>query len=266
MLAQFLDEQVGIEYVPEQAESQRQGVKEFYYTDPADLFLHGLIDRKTGTCATMPTLHVAIGRRLGWPVSLACVKSHYVCRYDDGQAVYNIETTDTGRGGFAAGTDAAYARRYGLSKIAITSGSDLRQLTAREMLGVFIGSRARLYADTGRSDLAARDYALAHSLVPTNRKIYVALVGHLMNTGTRLFTENEHGHPRSLAAFLSATMGTQTRQPGPGLAVTDVERINAMNQARMQQAMQPPPPAPTAPSPAAPTPGLPTPPSPHAPH
>ena len=95
MLAQFLDEHVGVAYVAQQKQDQKRGVKEVRYTDPGYLLLHGLIDTKEGTCATMPALHVAIGRRLGWPVTLACAKSHYVCRYDDGKVVYNIEATDT---------------------------------------------------------------------------------------------------------------------------------------------------------------------------
>jgi hypothetical protein len=95
MLAQFLDQRVGVAYVEEQKEVQLEGKKsgkkvEVLYTDPGHLLLHGLIDTKRGTCGTMPALHVAIGRRLGWPVALACANSHYVCRYDDGEVVYNI--------------------------------------------------------------------------------------------------------------------------------------------------------------------------------
>ena len=108
MLAQFLDQHVGVAYVARQKTDQKRGVEEVLYTDPGHLLLHGLIDTKRGTCATMPALHVAIGRRMGWPVALACAKSHYVCRYDDGKTVYNIESTDTGRGGFAAGSDKDY--------------------------------------------------------------------------------------------------------------------------------------------------------------
>ena len=109
MLAQFLDRHVGIAYVEKQKQAQvasrKAGRKaQVAYTDPGHLLLHGLINTKRGTCATMPALHVAIGRRLGWPVGLACANSHYVCRFDDGQVIYNIEATDTGRGGFAEGS------------------------------------------------------------------------------------------------------------------------------------------------------------------
>jgi hypothetical protein len=245
MLEQFLDRQIGVAYVEEQKQAQKRGQEEIAYTNPGDLFLHGLIDTKRGTCMTMPTLHVAMGRRLGWPVGLACVGSHYICRYDDGKAVYNIEATDTERGGFAAGTDRDYAEKEGVSPRAIACGSDLRKLTAREMLGVFVAARARHYADTNRPQLAARDYALAHALAPNSRQIYMGLVEHLMDVGERLFASDERGHPGSLLGYLasrydpSAARGTPGARPGRD-PMAELERINAINEANRRKVTQPP--------------------------
>lgn len=252
MLAQFLDQEIGIAYVEEQKRAQVQGsrqgrVVEVRYTDPGHLLLHGLIDTKRGTCGTMPTLHVAMGRRLGWPVSLACVRSHYVCRYDDGNVVYNIEATDTGRGGFAEGGDKEYMEKEGVSNLAVACGSDLRKLSAREMLGIFIAARARHFADTDRPHLAARDYALAHTLVPSNRHVYMGLVGHLLQTGERLFGPNEHGHPASLGAYLTGRYRpriiSESPMRSPGLysdPLAELERINAINRANMRRMILPP--------------------------
>ena len=267
MLAQFLDQSIGITYVEEQKQAQIEARKtgrkaEVAYTDPGQLLLHGLIDTKRGTCGTMPALHVALGRRLGWPVGLACAGSHYVCRYDDGQVHYNIEATDTGRGGFAAGSDQDYIEKEGVSRKAIAVGSDLRKLSGREMLGVFVQARARHFADTGKIDLAARDYALAHTLFPNSREVYMGLVGTLMPVGEKLFARSEHGHPLSLAAYLSGMYapggraglaGGPAYEPDPLL---EVERIDAINRANMQRMMPPPmapqpyqPPVPGAPQP-----------------
>ena len=168
MLAQFLDQGVGIAYNQEQ-----KYVKAIRYKNLRDLFIHGLIDTKRGTCGTMPTLHVAIGRRMGWPVSLACIDSHYVCRYNDGKKVYNFEATDTGRGGFGVGTDKEYIEKNKLAPMSTSSGSDLRSLSAREMLGVFISLRGRYYNDTGQVELADSDYTLARWVFPKNRLIYI---------------------------------------------------------------------------------------------
>ena len=71
MLAQFLDQSVGIAYNEKQKQIMLQDRKtgkkaSVRYTNAGDLLLHGLLDTNRGTCATMPTLHVAIGRRLVW--------------------------------------------------------------------------------------------------------------------------------------------------------------------------------------------------------
>ena len=255
MIAQFLDHQVGVAYVEEQKRAQVEARKtgrkaEVAYIDPGQLLLHGLINTKRGTCGTMPALHVAMARRMGWPVGLACADSHYVCRYDDGQHVYNIEATDTGRGGFAAGSDRDYIEKEGVSRKAIAVGSDLRKLTAREMLGVFVQARARHFADTGESDLAVRDYALAYTLFPKSRKVYIGLVGNLLPVGEKLFAPNEHGHPVSLAAYLSGLYARRRNEAGLAGApahradpLFEVERINAINRRNMQRMTQPPVPS-----------------------
>lgn len=250
MLAQFLGHEVGIAYVEEQKQAQVQDRKEgrkteVLYTDPGHLLLHGLIDTKRGTCGTMPTLHVAVARRLGWPVGLACTNSHFVSRYDDGKVVYNIEATYT-KGGFSEGSDKQYMEMEGVSQKAIACGSDLRKLSGREMLGIFIAARARHYNDIGKIDLATRDYALAFTQMPNNRKVYIALVGNLLDTGERLFTANEFGHPASLAVYLNGRYQSRSASigiPEPPMRhydpTLDMDYINAINQANMRRLMEP---------------------------
>jgi len=97
----------------------------------------------------MPALHVALAWRLGWPASLACAGWHVLCRYDDGTRAFNIEATKTGGGGFHAHPDAYYQERYGLTPESVRSGSCLRAPSPRELLGLFVGIRARLFHDTG---------------------------------------------------------------------------------------------------------------------
>jgi len=250
LLAQFLDEQIGVAYVEEQKQAQlaarKSGKKtEVLYTNPGDLLVHGLIDTKQGTCGTMPTLHVIIGRRMGWPVALACVESHYVCHYDDGKVHYNIEATDTGRGGFGEGSDEDYMQKEGVSRKAIACGSDLRRLSAREMLGVFVALRARHYADTNRPDLADRSYALSRVLFPTHRQAYIESVPPFLWRGESLFEAAEQGHPNSLAHHLVARQGLlrtdssdfeppPVRRPDP---MAEWERINAINRANRDRLM-----------------------------
>ena len=72
VLRGYLEHEAGIAYI----EDQRYATA-VSYTDPSDLFLNGVMDTRRGTRGNMAALHVAIGRRLGWPVSLACAGSHY---------------------------------------------------------------------------------------------------------------------------------------------------------------------------------------------
>jgi hypothetical protein len=161
MLCWYVDEVLGIRY----REDQRD-LKTVSYTDPSDLFLNGVIDTRRGTCGNMAALHVALGWRLGWKVSLALAGWHIFCRYDDGERIHNIEATKNGDGGFHSHPDDYYQERHGIPDGAIDQGSDLRALRGRELLGLFVGMRGRFYQDTGDCDAAERDYALAVHFFP----------------------------------------------------------------------------------------------------
>jgi hypothetical protein len=146
---------------------------------------------------------VAVAWRLGWPVSLACVHSHFIARYDDGQVTHNIEATETGRGGVSSKTDEAIMTDFRLPPKAITSGSDLRALKPREMLGCFVGLRARHMRDIGEMAEAERDYLLARYLFPANRYMYYHATGVAIRQSAERFEENEEGSSRGLARELS---------------------------------------------------------------
>jgi hypothetical protein len=164
VLCWFVDEVLGIRY----REDQRD-LRQVAYHDPNDLFLNGVIDTRRGTCANMAALHVALGWRLSWPVSLACASGHILCRFDDGQKTHNIEATNNGRGGFHSHPDDYYRQTYAIPDDAIRTGSDLTTLNPRRLLGLFVGFRARHWQDTGRYAEARADYALALRLFPNSQ-------------------------------------------------------------------------------------------------
>lgn len=210
VLCEFVDRDLGIKY----REDQRD-LTVVSYTDPSDLFLNGVMDTRRGTCGNMAALHVAIGWRLGWPVSLACVRSHYICRYDDGTVTYNIEATQAGYGGFKSDPDAYLIEHYDLPPKAISSGSDLRAVTPRELLGIFMGFRGRHMRDTGRAEEAEQDYLLARHLFPTNRRLYISATAVAVERSARLFEPGEIGSPQSLADWINM----QYRTPLPAVRV-----------------------------------------------
>jgi hypothetical protein len=211
-LHHFLEKRVGIAY----REDQRN-VTSILYTDPSDLFLNGVMDTGRGTCGNMAALYVAIGWRLGWPVSLACVRSHYVCRYDDGKVQHNIEATQSGYGGFKSDPDEHLMAEHRLPSIAVACGSDLRAVTPREMLGIFVGFRGRHMRDTGQYDQAHQDYLLARWLFPTSRRLYVDSMALSVPYGEKLFQPDEVGSPCELTAALTDQYGHRgSGYPPPG--------------------------------------------------
>lgn len=230
MLAGFIGHNLGIRY-----RDDHKRVTSIAYTDPSDLFLNGLIDTKQGTCANMAALHVAISRRMAWPVSLACVKSHFVSRYDDGRVYHNIETTSDHPGMFASDPDEVYVERFKLPKKAVACGSDLRKLSAREMLGIFIALRARHFRDVGDMTRADADYARARVLAPRYRAAYVNGVVPMLKTGENLFERGELGHPDSLfedlapvfAPHRAYTAAAAPVDAPPGVSVRTISLVPA---------------------------------------
>jgi hypothetical protein len=197
VLCEYLDREVGITYVEDQRD-----LKAVRYTDPSALFLNGVMDTRRGTCGNMSALHVAISWRLGWPVSIACVKNHQICRYDNGKVTHNIEATQTALGGFKSPPDEYYVKEYRLSQKAITSGSDLRAVKPRELLGIFLGARGRHMRDTGRRDVAELDYLLARYLFPTSRFLYMQAAEVAVRRSVNLFESDEPGSPANLANWI----------------------------------------------------------------
>lgn len=193
----YMDIVLGIAY-----KEDHRNLTRVRYTDPSDLFLNGIMDTGRGTCGNMSMLNVALGRRIGLPVSLACVGSHYMCRYDDGIIIHNIETTNTGNGGFASASDEEVMAKRNLPQLAQDCGSDLRSVTPREMLGIFVGLRARHLENINKFPEAESDYLLARYLFPQNRRLYIGLNLISVQCSMERFEPHEIGHPIDVAAWL----------------------------------------------------------------
>ena len=99
MLEQVLVQDLGIQYNPDLALPQMDGQVPTMASgvDSKNIFIHGLLNgNHLGTCASMPVLIVAIGRRLDYPVNLAGAKLHLYVRYEDYNGKhFNVEPTVT---------------------------------------------------------------------------------------------------------------------------------------------------------------------------
>jgi len=195
MLAGYMGKFLGIRYI----ESHKKA-KEVRYTNPSELFLNGVIDTKWGSCGNMAALHVAMSRRMGWPVSLACAKSHFLSRFDNGKVIHNIEATHLDEtGGFTSDPDNICMKVQQIPKKAVECGSDLRSLSAREMMGAFLGLRGRHYIDVKDFDRADLSYSLSRVLFPRHRRAYIAAMAPMFKRGEQLFESDEGGHPNTLS-------------------------------------------------------------------
>lgn len=85
-----LTRQIGIRYNPAQIGNPDPNPPPM--DDAEDAFIHGMLGpRKTGTCACLPVLLVAIGRRLNYPLKLVHSLAHCFCRWDAPDERFNIE-------------------------------------------------------------------------------------------------------------------------------------------------------------------------------
>lgn len=216
VLCWYVAEVLGIRYRDDQRDLQSVS-----YTDPGDLFLHGVMDTRQGTCGNMAALHVALAWRLGWPLHLACAGPHIFCRYDDGEVVHNIECTNNSQGGFQSHPDEHYQESREIPDVAIECGSDLRALTPRQIVGLFIGLRGRHREDTELLTEAETDYLLARTLFPENRRLYMAQIGVSVQFSDQRFRVGEAGHHTGLARWLRGEndQAKRANQIQPGFAI-----------------------------------------------
>jgi hypothetical protein len=160
MLVTVLQQDFGVRYNPD-----RIGGIDF--RDSRDLFIHGLLEEPhTGTCASMPVLYVAAGRRLGYPLRLVLTHGHVFVRWDspDGRERFNIECASRGMLSFPD----EYYKTWPtpLTDRQVTKGRYLISLGAAEELAVFMESRGHCLLDNGRIREARMAYEHACRLDP----------------------------------------------------------------------------------------------------
>jgi hypothetical protein len=142
---------------------------------PEQSFIHGVIDLRRGTCASMPALYMGFAHRLGWPLKAVVSGDHMWTRWDDGAKRFNLEATDAtsedGMGSFSSLTDEELAGVLGTPLDRIASGSDFTSLTPRQTLAVYLQSRAGYFASQFDFPAAHRDLMVAKGLFPRNADI-----------------------------------------------------------------------------------------------
>jgi hypothetical protein len=133
--------------------------------DSRDLFIHGcLMGKKQGACVSIPTLCVAIGRRLGYPLKLVTAREHVFFRWDDGKENFNLEAS-------CQGCDSKpddYYRNWPhkVDEADVKMCGYLKSLTSADELSLFLDTRGHCFYDMGNTGEALACYTLAYKFSP----------------------------------------------------------------------------------------------------
>lgn len=150
-----------------------------FFRNADDIFITGLLRNRRGTCASLPVLFVALGRRLNYPVFLAHTKGHLYCRWDDGRECFNVEVTGQG---VDTPTDSHYrGHPYSPTEEDIKREGMLRNLTNRESLSIFLSTAAMNREANSDFDMAIILYDIALRMSPGS-----SVVRGLRNRAVRL--------------------------------------------------------------------------------
>ena len=137
---------------------------EALYSNPDNLFLAGLLRTKQGTCVSMPLIYLVIGQRLGMPVHLVEIGKHYFVRWYEPGFRMDIETTIVQKIAWTP-DESVYLDSEGMTRDQL-QGSDLRNLTHREVIGELFFARTSYWHGKG-ADFESRsrnDLVQAHNL------------------------------------------------------------------------------------------------------
>jgi hypothetical protein len=149
--------------------------------DTADSFIHGALLGAGGTCATMPVVYAAVGRRLGYPIKLASARAgdygHLFARWDGPGVRFNIEATAQGLSThpddyYRTGVYAATARLE-------RAGTLLRSQTPQMELSGFLAERGLRLHELGMTRAAVEALVWAHALNAEN-DVLAGLIGEVV--------------------------------------------------------------------------------------
>lgn len=192
-LVTVLQQDFGIRYSPQRAQPVEGRIEpnETFYAEAADVFLHGLLGpRRMGTCASLPVLYAAVGRRLGYPLKLVTAKNHLFVRWDGLGERLNIEATTAGMTTF----DDEYYRGwpFPMSPEEEVEERYLKSLDSREELAVFLSQRTHCLLAMGKRSQAVANQRRVCELAPYSA-VQRQFLKHL---------ENQHGREigRDMAA------------------------------------------------------------------
>lgn len=130
-----------------------------------ELFIHGVIEGHSGTCATLPVIYAAVGRRLGYPIKLVAARRHLFCRWEEPERGirFNIEGSGVG---FSSYPDEHYRRwptPFDHPEVERAFGY-LKTFSPRRELANFIAERGYAFVRVRRFREAIETFIQAYEL------------------------------------------------------------------------------------------------------
>lgn len=168
MMCSVLGKDFKVRYDPSLTSADRQNTSnDKFFANPDSIFLTGCLgDSRIGTCASLPVLYVALGRRMGYPMHLVAAKGHLFARGDDGKGTrVNLEASNSG--GYSSYPDSHYRTwPHPLSRLEEERGGYLINLTALQCLAIFLTSRTACLESKGQRADAIATASAAFRLAP----------------------------------------------------------------------------------------------------
>jgi len=150
-----------------------------FFEDSRDLFLHGMVEQRKGSCSSLPVLAVALGRRCGYPLYLVPAKGHLFFRWDDGKESFNIESAGRGADIFPDNRYRSWPHPF--TEEERINEKFLQSLTPVETLSLFMRMRGSCLHANDRFEEAEKANIVALRGFPHSQQ----LRGHIVNIRMR---------------------------------------------------------------------------------
>lgn len=156
-----------------------------FFRDASDVFLSGALGgRRRGTCASLPVLVVAAGRRLGYPLKLVATKGHVFARWESAEGLERFNIEVAGQGVDCYPDDYYRNWPFRLSEREMSDEGFLRSMGTDEEEAFCLELRGYCLAANERYSEAATALASALKHRPNSRNLQ-RLVAHMQTMARR---------------------------------------------------------------------------------
>ena len=189
--------------------------------NPAELFLHGLLQTRRGYCMNLSLLYLILGERLNLPLVGVPLPNHFFVRYNSPEYRVNIEATEGG----TALPDSFYEQRFGVAK---DSKYFLTHLNKKQTLGAY-------FSNVGLVMYRAAKPQVAIFYLEQSADINPQSIDALNNLGN-IYSELKQ-HDKSIHAYeraLKADPGNFSTLSNVGLAYMETDALAKAEEAFLQ--------------------------------